>query len=242
MIICGLVTWFVAVRMTGLWPDVCSASWSTDDRMCGWAWGCCIFSRFVLFFLLQYLFQLLACCTTMTVLGLARCTAASCCRQKCLQHTWPLQTIVFKWRQNIPSIAFASWSRIDTTWMRCATLGPVMLINRKFDMSRKLDISRPLSTFASQLHSNASWSFAAQSRWYGGGGFVGLIPSETKLQVPSNWNIKHHKTVMFVQISECQAPMQKCKAPLWNLRRLCCGFVATPSFSLAISFVTMVRY
>jgi len=32
------------------------------------------------------------------------------------------------------------------------TLGPVMLINRKFDISCKLDISRNLSTFPSQLH------------------------------------------------------------------------------------------
>ena len=37
-------------------------------------------------------------------------------------YTWPLQPIVFKWRQNSPSRGFASWSRIDTTWMRCATL------------------------------------------------------------------------------------------------------------------------
>jgi len=32
------------------------------------------------------------------------------------------------------------------------TMGPVMLINRKFDISCKLDISRNLSTFPSQLH------------------------------------------------------------------------------------------
>jgi len=37
-------------------------------------------------------------------------------------YTWPLQPIVFKWRQNSPSTGFASWSRIDSTWMRCATL------------------------------------------------------------------------------------------------------------------------
>jgi len=52
--------------------------------------------------------------------------------------TWPLQPIVFKWRQNIPSTGIASWSRIDTTWMHCATLGPVMLINRKFDFLASL--------------------------------------------------------------------------------------------------------
>jgi len=31
-------------------------------------------------------------------------------------------------------------------------LGPVMLINGKFDISYKLDMSRNLSTFPSQLH------------------------------------------------------------------------------------------
>ena len=60
---------------------------------------------------------------------------------------WPLQPIVFKWRRNTPSTGIASRTRIETTWMRCATLGPVMLINRKFDISCKLDISRNLSTF-----------------------------------------------------------------------------------------------
>ena len=29
--------------------------------------------------------------------------------------TWPLQPIMFKWRQNSPSTGIASWSRIDTT-------------------------------------------------------------------------------------------------------------------------------
>jgi len=44
---------------------------------------------------------------------------------------------------------------------------------------------------------------------------------------------------MFVQISECQAPLHKCKAPYRRLSGD--GSVATPSFSLAISLVTMVR-
>jgi len=66
--------------------------------------------------------------------------------------TWPLQPIVFKWRQNSPSTGFASWSRIDTTWMRCASLGLVMLINREFHTSCNLDISRNLSTVVRQLH------------------------------------------------------------------------------------------
>jgi len=43
------------------------------------------------------------------------------------------------------------------------TLGPVMLTNRKFDISCKLDISCNLSTFLSQLHQKASWSFATVS-------------------------------------------------------------------------------
>jgi len=81
--------------------------------------------------------------------------------------TWPLQPTVFKWRQNCPSTGFASWSRKDTMWTHCATLGPVMLINREFDISCKLDISLNLSTFPSQLHWKASWSFATQSRNHG---------------------------------------------------------------------------
>jgi len=66
--------------------------------------------------------------------------------------TWPLQPIVFKWKQNSPSTGIASWSRIDTTWMCCATLDPVMFINRKFDVPCKLGISHNLSTFQNQLH------------------------------------------------------------------------------------------
>jgi len=54
--------------------------------------------------------------------------------------------------------------------------------------------------------------------------------------------MKHNKTVMFVQISEHQAPLHKCKAPLAYRRLSGDGSVATPSFSLAISLVTMVRF
>ena len=82
-------------------------------------------------------------------------------------YTWPLQPIVFKWRQNSPSAGFASWSRIDTTWMRCATFDLVLLINGKFDTPCKLDILHNLSTCLSQLHWKASWSFATQSRRHG---------------------------------------------------------------------------
>jgi len=91
--------------------------------------------------------------------------------------TWPLQPIVFKWRQNSPSTGLASWSRIDTTWMRCATLGPIMLINRKFD------ISRNQSTFASQLHYKANWSFATQSHRHGGS-LMGSAPSRQSSNPP----------------------------------------------------------
>jgi len=53
----------------------------------------------------------------------------------------PFQPTVFNWKQNSPSIAFASWSRIDTTCMRCE-LWALSCLNRKFDISCKVDISR----------------------------------------------------------------------------------------------------
>ena len=47
------------------------------------------------------------------------------------------------------------------------------------------------------------------------GGFGWLSLSETKLQAPPpSWNMKRYKTVVFVQSSECQAALHKCKAPL----------------------------
>jgi len=46
--------------------------------------------------------------------------------------------------------------------------------------------------------------------------------------------MKHYKTVMFVQISECQAPLHKCTAKLPYTDYLVTVFLATPSFSLAI--------
>ena len=60
-----------------------------------------------------------------------------------------------------------SCSRLKHACYSCATLGPVMLINRRFDISYKLDISRNLSIFPSQLHLKANWSFATQSRSHG---------------------------------------------------------------------------
>jgi len=50
--------------------------------------------------------------------------------------------------------------------------------------------------------------------------------------------MKHYKTVMYVQISECQAPLHKCKAPL-AYRRLWLsgdGSVATPGFFISHFF------
>jgi len=54
--------------------------------------------------------------------------------------------------------------------------------------------------------------------------------------------MKHCKTVMFVQISECQVPLHKCKAPLAYKRLSGDGSVATPSFLLAISLVKKARF
>jgi len=48
--------------------------------------------------------------------------------------------------------------------------------------------------------------------------FDGLSSSKTELQSPQNWNMKHYKTVMFVQISKCQAPLAY-KTFWW---RFCC--------------------
>jgi len=46
--------------------------------------------------------------------------------------------------------------------------------------------------------------------------------------------MKHYKTVMFVQISERQAPLHKCTVKLPYRRLSGDSSVATPSFSLAI--------
>jgi len=42
--------------------------------------------------------------------------------------------------------------------------------------------------------------------------------------------MKHYKTVMFVQISECHAPLHKCTVKLPYGRLSGDGSVATPSF------------
>ena len=47
---------------------------------------------------------------------------------------------------------------------------------------------------------------------------------------------------IYFKISECQAPLHKCKASLAYKRLPGDGSVATPSFSLAISLITTVRF
>jgi len=124
-----------------------------------------------------------------------------------------------------------------------------MLINRKFDISCNLDISRNLSTFSSQLHSKASWSFATQSHRHGGA-LVCLAPPKQSSKPPQieiwstikQWcffkfqNVKPHRT--YVKPPYIKPPqLHKCKA---HHRRSGEGSVATPSFSLAISLVTAI--
>jgi len=46
--------------------------------------------------------------------------------------------------------------------------------------------------------------------------------------------MKHYKTAMFIQISECQAPLHKRTVKLPHRRLSGDGSVATPSFSFAI--------
>ena len=83
---------------------------------------------------------------------------------------------------------------------------------------------------------------------YPRGVFDGLSPSETMLQSHPSLNMKHYATVMFVQISECQAQLHNYKAPLACKKtfwwRCCChtmlfishffgnnGLILTPSMS-----------
>jgi len=69
---------------------------------------------------------------------------------------------------------------------------------------------------------------------------VGLAP-RNKAPSPSNSNKKHCKTVIFVQISENVKP--HCINVKAYYRRLSGdGSVATPSFSLAIPLVIVVRF
>ena len=70
---------------------------------------------------------------------------------------------------------------INTTWMRCATLCPVMLINRKFDISCKPDISRHLKAYFSETIVSKSKMKFCHTVPSPLGGFDGLSPYETKV-------------------------------------------------------------
>jgi len=73
---------------------------------------------------------------------------------------------------------------------------------------------RNLSTFPSQLIAlKSKLKFCHTAPSPGGGGVVGLVPPKQSFKPPV-WNIRHYKTVLFVQILECQASLHKCKAPL----------------------------
>ena len=144
---------------------------------------------------------------------------------------WLLQPIVFKWRQNSPSTDFASKQSRHLNAMY--HFGPCHACQQKVwhIFSCKLDILHNLF----QVSCIKKQAEVLPHSPVTTGGLCGLSPSETKLQSPfQNWNMKHYKTVMFVQISECQAPLHKCtvKLPFWRLSGD--GSFATPSFSLAI--------
>jgi len=155
---------------------------------------------------------------------------------------WLLQPIVFKWRQNSPSTDFASkQSRYLNALYH---FGPCHACKQKVwhIFSCKFDILHNLSTFPSQiaLKSKLKICHTVQSPQ---GACCGLSPSETKIQSPlPNWNMKHYKTVMFVQISEWQAPLHKCTVKLPYGRLSADGSVATPSFSLPTFLAAMVRF
>jgi len=59
---------------------------------------------------------------------------------------------------------------------------------------------------------------------------MGLATPKQSSNPLLNLNMKQYKTVMFVQISECQAPLHKFKAHLTYRRLSSEGSVATPSF------------
>jgi len=98
--------------------------------------------------------------------------------------------------------------------MRCATLGPiVMLINRKFDnlasLTNHIDVMLQPKYFSESIGLKSKLKFC-HTVSLPRGGFVGLIPSKTKLLAPKRLSGD--------------------------------GSVATTSFSLVISLVTMVRF
>jgi len=64
---------------------------------------------------------------------------------------------------------------------------------------------------------DAGAAVGKQSRRHGGP-FVGL-PSPMEAPRPPNWIMKHYKSVDFDQIRECQAPLNRRRAPYWKLSR-----------------------
>jgi len=108
--------------------------------------------------------------------------------------------------------------------------GPVMLINRKFDMSCNLDTSPNLSTFSSQLHEKASWRFATQSRRHGWA-LVGLAsPKQSSKPLPQ---IEIWSTIKQWCLFKVQNVKLHCTNAKLPYRRLSGdGSVATPSLSI----------
>jgi len=73
------------------------------------------------------------------------------------------------------------------------------------------------------------------------GGVVGLAPPKQSSKPTPNSNKKHYKTAIFVQMSKNVKP--HCTNVKPHYRGLSGdGSVTTPSFSLAISSVTVVRF
>jgi len=74
---------------------------------------------------------------------------------------------------------------------------------------------RNLSTFPSQLFAiKSKLKFCHTVPSPREGAFVGLVLPKQSFKPPPNWNIRHYKTVMFVQILDCQVALHKCKDPL----------------------------
>ena len=157
-------------------------------------------------------------------------------------------------RQNCPSTGFASWSRIDTTWMRCATFGPVMLINRKFDISCQLDILETwyLSRLLFQVNCIKKQAEVLPHSPFATGGrtLVSLAPPKQSSKRPQIeiWSTIKQWCLFKLQNVKPHCTMQR---PLYNPptaqiysphRLYGDGSVATPSFSFAIYLATMDRF
>ena len=81
--------------------------------------------------------------------------------------TWPLQSIVFKWRQNSPNIDFASWSRIDTTCLNalchCCGQKAWAASAQSFTLWQQAAIEVTRSLLPSPLVSTINCSLASQA-------------------------------------------------------------------------------